>query len=213
MGNGGAANWSGGGGGGGLYGGGGAHGSSGGGGGGSAYIGGDFTIGVPQGLPDISDYIVDARDGYAIVSFLGSRYTVPESQTTEMDPLYNIEEASPVPEEPIVDDTAPDSNPEIDPNLDLNLDTEIDPDLDTDLNPDLDPEINPDLDPDNDSDATVPLLSVLPLSADTNVIPTKNYIHNRNVFSYNNKIKIPSLTKYIYHTIDNRCIHNKILFV
>ena len=71
---GGSAQYSGGGGGGGYYGGGGSYGSGGGGGGGSAYIADSLATGVPAGLPGIADYMPDERDGYAMVSFLGSRY-------------------------------------------------------------------------------------------------------------------------------------------
>ena len=73
LGRGGDGNYSGGGGGGGYYGGGGSYGSSGGGGGGSSYIGDEFTTDVPNGLPDRSAYITDIRDGYAIISYLGTR--------------------------------------------------------------------------------------------------------------------------------------------
>ena len=70
VGNGGNAQYSGGGGGGGYYGGGGSYGSGGGGGGGSSYIGDRFIVGAASELPGReSGY--DARDGYALLSFLG----------------------------------------------------------------------------------------------------------------------------------------------
>ena len=74
LGQGGNGAYSGGGGGGGYYGGGGAYGSGGGGGGGSSYVSDGFTIDVPQGMPDKTDYMNDVGDGYAIVTYLGSQY-------------------------------------------------------------------------------------------------------------------------------------------
>ena len=119
LGQGGNGNYSGGGGGGGYYGGGGAYGSGGGGGGGSSYIAGEFIIGAPEGLPDISDYVTNARDGYAIISFLGSRYTVSEIHGEGTPSRHDEVEAFPEPEEPISDSInsipEPDPTPEPDP--------------------------------------------------------------------------------------------------
>ena len=92
FGYGGRGNWAGGGGGGGYFGGGGAYGSSGGGGGGSAYIADRFTISTPYGLPEITDYLTDTSDGYAIISFLGSRYVAREPMGLGGDIRYDIGE-------------------------------------------------------------------------------------------------------------------------
>ena len=73
KGKGGDAQFSGGGGGGGYYGGGGAYGSGGGGGGGSSYVGGGFVTAL-LALPDRAKYETDVKDGFAIVTYLGSKW-------------------------------------------------------------------------------------------------------------------------------------------
>ena len=100
FGYGGAAAHSGGGGGGGYFGGGGAYGSDSGGGGGSAYVADRFTIAVPDGLPDRSAYLTDIKDGYAIISFLGSRYTFTGMDGKELFLYYDEGEPSTPPECP-----------------------------------------------------------------------------------------------------------------
>jgi len=118
LGDGGSGAHSGGGGGGGYYGGGGAYGSGGGGGGGSAYVADIFTIGVPLAMPDRTDYITDLRDGYAIITFLGSQYTA-DNNTGIL--LYDVGEPSLEPQEPDDDNNIP--LPELHP------DSEIEPEL------------------------------------------------------------------------------------
>jgi len=100
FGYGGNGTYSGGGGGGGYYGGGGAYGSGGGGGGGSAYISDTFMMDAPEGLPDISTYITDVGDGYAIISFLGSKYTGIETYGDSKKPTYDVGEPFTQAEEP-----------------------------------------------------------------------------------------------------------------
>ena len=115
LGYGGAAAHSGGGGGGGYFGGGGAYGSDGGGGGGSAYVADRFTIAVPDGLPDRSNYLTDVKDGYAIISFLGSRYTFVGMDGTELLLRYDEGEPSTPPERPDGDPAELDSKPDFIP--------------------------------------------------------------------------------------------------
>ena len=108
---GGVGAYSGGGGGGGYYGGGGAHGSGGGGGGGSAYIADNFTLGVPDGMPDKTDYMTDLNDGYAIITFLGSRYMAGKNNEKAEVLHYDVGIPSLKPEEPILDNVT--SYPEL----------------------------------------------------------------------------------------------------
>jgi len=129
FGDGGFGVYSGGGGGGGYYGGGGAYGSGGGGGGGSAYVSDIFTIGVPQAMPDRTDYITDLRDGYAIITFLGSQYTAGSNAGTL---LYDVGEPCLEPPEPDDDDTT--NFPELHP------DPEPEPEFEPEPEPEPDPE-------------------------------------------------------------------------
>ena len=130
MGYGGHASYSGGGGGGGYYGGGGAFGS-GGGGGGSSYLGNDFTVGVPIGLPDNTDQVTDLRDGFAVVSFLGSRYMAGDVENmrlplpeTGYTPQQIIKPDIEEPEYIEIPDAEFDTEPESDHDHEFELDDE-----------------------------------------------------------------------------------------
>ena len=112
LGNGGGGAYSGGGGGGGYYGGGGAYGSAGGGGGGSAYISERFTRSVPEGMLGRESFEGDSRDGFAVITFLGSRYVQEQPSGGAWMIYYNVGVASDIPEEPTDDLSAFESLPE-----------------------------------------------------------------------------------------------------
>ena len=154
FGYGGNATYSGGGGGGGYYGGGGAYGSGGGGGGGSSYIADSFTVGVPEGLPGMNDYPVDSGDGYAIVSFLGSRYMTSAAPDEGAPPHYD-ETIPSAPEEQDSENIDLITEPEADPDVTPEPEPEPEPTPDPEPDPSPDPEPEPAPDPSPESDLEI----------------------------------------------------------
>ena len=102
-----------------------------------------------MGLPDISNFYTDERDGFAIVSYLGSRYTPYELTDIDLPPQdtkYDLPQI--IEDDYEEEETAPESEGEPDPDLEMHPEPDSEPEPEAEFDSSPDPESNPESDPD-----------------------------------------------------------------